>query len=625
MKNNDILRAIEELRSINTNRASKYRRNLRKYHNTPGINIDNLSTNSAIVGYTQNDSSWAETVLPSPNLNIIKSIIDTLTSKIAQSKVRPFFNTMNGSYKDMQVALQAQHYFDLYFEEQNLHNTVAEAFRDACIFDTGIVYVNEAEKTIKKCLPWQVFVRPAELAYNKLTRVYYEQKDFPVTLIPDSIRSKFKNKNCEYCDYGIYYDIFNKVKAHIIAGHVVSIENYYHDRLPFIFLYYSKPEVGTTSASIVDILYTLQNQIDMIMGKISTSSELTPANTVFLPEGSSIKAGQLNNGVGNVVTYKISPNMTGSPVTIATPAFIDVQYQALLQEYIQKAYELVGISQMSAMSVKPQGLDSGVALSTMENIESDRFETQLKQVINSYTDIAKVCIEIFDSNENILPESNRRLTIKWKDIQTAAKTMKIQFSAADALSKDPSTKLQQLQTLAASGVIPASRIAQLMELPDIQSGYSLTNNAVNAVYAVINDCIENNNFALPDYVPFTMLKEEIINVQLSLKAANHEKNEEDIAKLQKLYTVVEDKEMEFAETAAQQEMDAMNAENGTSSNVLTQEANTYNVADSSDGQEAVSPKISLTGKGYNEDLDVATSNDVNGAWNSPYSIANGRK
>ena len=313
----------------------------------------------------------------------------------------------------------------------------------------------------------------------------------------------------------------------------------------------------------------------MIVSKISAAAELTPGNTIFLPEGGSVKATQLNNGVGNVLTYRPTPNMTGSPVTVATPAFIDGQYQMLLNDLIQRAYELVGISQLSAMSQKPTGLDSGIALSTMESIESDRFETQLKQVINAYVDIARVCVELFDGD--ILPNSNRRLSINWNDIRKANDSLKIQFSAADALSKDPSVKLQQLQALAQSGIIPQSRIASLMELPDIQSGFSLANNAVNAVYAVINDCIENNNFELPTYVPFTLLKEEIINVQLSLKAANKKANAEDIEKLQKLYSIVEDKELEFQKSSEEMAMEQANAEQGKNTNILEQEAGTYNI------------------------------------------------
>lgn len=575
MTNNEILKNISELETVNAIRLQKYRRNLRKYLATPGINIDTLTSNSASVGYDYSINSFSDgNTLSPPSINVIKSVVDTLVSKIATSKVRPFINTLNGSYKEQQTALQTQQFFDIFYEEQNVHMTVSKAFEDACIFDTGVVYIDRDNNSIKKCLPWQVYARPAELVYGKLTRIYYKQNDFPTTLLPEDITAKFKKK-VEYTDYGIYYDTFNKVKAHIIAGHVVKTEPWNYDVLPFVFLYYSKPNIGTTSLSVVDILYTIQNEIDMLVAKISAAAELTPGNTIFLPEGGSVKATQLNNGVGNVLTYRPTPNMTGSPVTVATPAFIDGQYQMLLNDLIQRAYELVGISQLSAMSQKPSGLDSGVALSTMESIESDRFETQLKQVINAYVDIARVCVELFDGD--ILPENNRRLSINWNDIRKANNSLKIQFSAADALSKDPSVKLQQLQALAQSGIIPQSRIASLMELPDIQSGFSLANNAVNAVYAVINDCIENNNFDLPTYVPFTLLKEEIINVQLSLKAANKKGNAEDIAKLEKLYSIVEDKELEFQKSAEQVAMEQANAEQGRNTNILEQEAGTYNM------------------------------------------------
>ena len=575
ISNSEILKNIAELETVNAIRLQKYRRNLRKYLATPGLNIDTLTSNSASVGYDYSINTFSDgNTLSPPSINVIKSVIDTLVSKIATSKVRPFINTLNGSYKEMQTALQAQQFFDIFYEAQNVHMTVSKAFEDACIFDTGAIYIDKDTCSIKKCLPWQVYVLPAELVYNKLTRAYYKQNDYPVTLLPEDITKKFKKK-VNYVDYGIYYDTFNKVKATIISGHVVKTEPWDYDVLPFIFLYYNKPNIGTTSLSVVDILYTLQNEVDMLVSKISAAAELTPGNTIFLPEGGSVKATQLNNGVGNVLTYRPTPNMTGSPVTVATPAFIDGQYQMLLNDLIQRAYELVGISQLSAMSQKPNGLDSGIALSTMESIESDRFETQLKQVINAYVDIARVCVELFDGD--ILPNSNRRLSINWNDIRKANDSLKIQFSAADALSKDPSVKLQQLQALAQSGIIPQSRIASLMELPDIQSGFSLANNAVNAVYAVINDCIENNNFELPTYVPFTLLKEEIINVQLSLKAANKKGNAEDIEKLQKLYSIVEDKELEFQKSSEEMAMEQSNNEQGKNTNILEQEAGTYNI------------------------------------------------
>ena len=74
-----------------------------------------------------------------------------------------------------------------------------------------------------------------------------------------------------------------------------------------------------------------------------------------------------------------------------------------------------------------------------------------------------------------------------------------------------------------------------MDLPDLQLGYSIANNAINAVLSVIDDCLENNNFDIPEYVPNDMLCEEIMNTCLSLKAANNFQNNADIDKLLQLY------------------------------------------------------------------------------------------
>ena len=132
---------------------------------------------------------------------------------------------------------------------------------------------------------------------------------------------------------------------------------------------------------------------------------------------------------------------------------------------------MVGISQLSAQSKKPTGLDSGIALQTMENVESERFEEQLNQVIRCYVDIAKTCLRVFPKDETILPDASNRVDIKWRDIVEQEKKMQIQFSAADSLSKDPSTKLQQLQQLAAAGIIPPERIAQMIITPVLTPAY----------------------------------------------------------------------------------------------------------------------------------------------------------
>ena len=538
LKKDKILNNISQLKSFSGSRNWKYRRNFRWYNATKTASLENIK-NPMVLGYINGlEQGEEEDTTPNPQLNIIASCIDTLHAKIAESKVRPFFTTINGTFKDIQTVKQTQHFFDIMFDEQGVNKTVSDAFRDACIFDTGVIYVDEETATVRRALPFQVYVSPSEANYKNITKCYYEQKDFPITCLPEKVLTKFKNKNLDFVDFGIYYDTFNKTKAYTANGSFVLAEEWDKQAIPFIFLHYKNPILGNVSISVVDMLINIQQEINILMAKIKDASQINPANTFFVPDGSSIKAQQLNNRVGNVITYK--PQASGGvPVITSTPAFIDGQYMSLLDSLIQKAYDIVGVSQLSATSRKPTGLNSGIAIATAEDIEADRFETQLNQVIRAYVDIAKTCIKIFDKDAEVLPSSKYRCSIKWNDVLREADNMNIQFSGADNLSKDPSTKLQQLQQLATAGVIPAARISQLMQIPDLEMGYSLANNAIEAVMEVIKNCVENDDFDIPAYVPFELLKEEIINTLLSLTSANKEKNKEDINKLCKLYEKVD--------------------------------------------------------------------------------------
>lgn len=530
---------INKLESNYGTLRSKWRRNLRMYCWSPTIDIDNL-TDAQVVGYYAKGTYGGEDDgTSSITENVIKSCINTLVSKIASQKVRPFINTVNGSFKDMQISKQTQQYFDDLYDEQNINKVVADSFKDSCIFDRGVIYVNADLHMIDRVMPWQVFIDPLEESYKHLTRAVYKRTQFPVTLLP------FKtNTEMDSVTVYTYWNINDgKVVTYIPELDYYKEEKYTQGILPFIFMHYESPIKGTSSSSIVDDLYGIQMEIQDLCNKIRDASQLASPLKYFVPESSTIKTKKLSNRTGEIITYTPSPNMTSSPVTVATDPFMDPQWMTTLEQLKQHAYEICGISQLSATSQKPKGLDSGIALSTMEDIESDRFETQLNEVIRAYVEIAKLCIDIFPEDEDILPPNRLRSSIKWRDIVEAKDSLNIQFSAAESLSKDPSEKLRQLQALYQAGLIPQSRIAQLMELPDLQMGYSISQNSINAVLSVIDDCLENGVMEVPDYIPTQMLKEEIMNTCLSLKANNTDgKNNADISKLLELYKLTIAKE-----------------------------------------------------------------------------------
>ena len=546
-RNDKVINKLLRLERFYGTYKSKCRRNLRLYEYSPTLSIDNMTDDACVGYYQQHTFDINDDTTSSVQENVIRSCIDTLTSKIASQKVRPFINTVNGTFKQLQIAKQAQDFFDSLYDEQNINKIVSDAFRDACVFDRGIIYVDVADKKVYKVFPWQVYVDPREASYNRLTQITWKQEQFPVSLLP----IKVDNEEMETVTYYQYWDL-NKGKHYFWIPELDRYEEEKWDGgcLPFLFLNYASPVKATTSQSVVDLLYGIQMEIDCLLNKVKDASQLCAPMQYFVPEGSNIKASKVTNRVGEVYTYALPPNVTASPITVSTTPFMDPQWMQTIEALKQHAYEMVGISQLSATSQKPQGLDSGVALNTLEDIESDRFETQLNSVIHIYIDLAKLMIQLFPPEEDILPRNRMRSNIKWADIVQARDEICIQFSAANSLSKDPSVKLQQLQALYAAGLIPQSHIAKLMEIPDIDDGYNLATNSIKAVYAVIDDCIEYDNFDVPDYIPNQMLLEEIMNTILSLKAANNPDNKVDIDKLTQLYQIAISKNID-AQTSAE--------------------------------------------------------------------------
>ena len=560
MKEQDIIYHITSLESRYGNYRSKCLRNMRlfTYSSTTTLDI----SESEVVGYFHRGTfSTSDDTTSAIQENVIASCIETLCSKIASQKVRPFFNTVNGTFKEMQIAKQAQIFFDMLYEENNVNEIITDAFRNACVFDKGIVKISDDGITNR--LPWNVFFDPREVTYNQITYVAEKLPKTPGRILELKYGIK-ADRNLDYTVYE-YYDVIEHIKAvYVQELNKVVTHEYKPNIIPYLEIHYTNPIKGDTSQSVVDQLYGIQTQIDELLAVMKDSIAVNPGMTLLVPRSSNIKTNMLSNRTGQIIQYDPIPGQTTSPVTYATNDIISPQFVQLLDKLKNDAYEIVGISQLSATSQKPSGLNSGVALNTMEDIESSRFETQLNSVVRLYVDVAKACLDIFPPDIDILPDDLNRANIKWADIVEARNNMKIQFSAAESLSKDPSEKLKQLVALSQAGVIPQSHIATLMELPDLQSGYNLANNAFNSVYTFIDNVLVSG--ILPDKIPVYLpknkgglLETEIVNTMLSL-SIKPEVNAKEIGLLQQLFAKVQEEQVNSSTNAEMYAVQTLNQE-----------------------------------------------------------------
>ena len=128
------------LSNIIDNDVSKHQYVIARYLNDPTFDL--RSTNE--YNYFNYGFTFAQdNDLHQPaNVNVIKAAVDTLVSKISNQKCRPYFSSVNGTYKTKQVVRQAQQSFDYIFDEEQINHKVSHAFRSACICGSGHIFLN---------------------------------------------------------------------------------------------------------------------------------------------------------------------------------------------------------------------------------------------------------------------------------------------------------------------------------------------------------------------------------------------------------------------------------------------------------------------------------------------------
>lgn len=525
---------INLLSNIIDNDVSKHQFMIARYLNDPSFDL--RSTNE--YSYFNWGFAFAQdNDLHQPaNVNVIKAAIDTLVSKISNQKCRPYFSSVNGTYKTKQVVRQAQQFFDYMFDAENVNHKVAHAFRDACICGTGYVFLNPFTYSLQVVEPWTIGIQHTEAAYGSPTDMLIKFNNYPTSLL-----DKYDGK-ADYVQYCIYISLKEHKAYELINAKEVNSIDYEPDVLPYVSVSYCDPVFGRKTTSIVEELNGIQTQIDMINQKIAAASQLTPANAVYVLEGSSLSSESISNRTGDVYEIKLPPGMNSLPMQQVNPAPFDPMWQSMLDYYVKQAFESIGLSQLSATGKKPAGVESGVALSTLEDVESDRFETQLNAFIKLYTDIAKMYINVLPANTDIIPVAENTSSLKWKDLLKEQGLFKVQYSAATFLSKQPSEKIKQISQMSQAGLIGVEKIAELLDNPDLEDAYSFAQAVHNACNKVIEATMEGEEVDIPKFISYDQLAKDIAQTQNQLYASlTGEKGDKEIHEQIDRLTELEDR------------------------------------------------------------------------------------
>lgn len=459
-----------------------------------------------------------------PTFNLIQSAIDTLVSRISQSRPQPVFLTDNGDYKQRNLAKKLNNFILGEFYQTKTYELGTKALRDSLVEGTGVIHIFETPDRkvgMERVLLTELLVDPNEAMYGEprqLYRMKLVDRDVLLANFP-KLRKKIEIAAKAYPDNSAdssktVSDLVMVVEGwHLRSGknaddgrHTLCCsagslldEPYEKDRFPFSFMHYSERLLGFWSQGIAEQLMGTQMELNSILHTISRAIKLVGVPRVFQEDGSKVVAAHHNNEIGVIVRYRgTMPEYKVAPCNAP-------ELYAERDKLIQYGYQQCGVSALQASSQKPQGLDSGEAIRTYDDISTDRFASLARRYDNFYIDLAYQIIDLAKDiairdgeYQTVYPNKNGTKEIDLPKAAIVKDTFIIQCFTQSSLPKDPAGRLAKVTEMVQSGMISLQEGRRLLDYPDLEQIEKLANAGEERIFQILDEIIETGKYTPPD-------------------------------------------------------------------------------------------------------------------------------
>lgn len=508
----DIFRVLDNLDNDNERRNLDYKNWLNLYTNRvydefkPGRSTYRLSVFDDEIGV---------------KLNVIQSCIDTLSSKIASSRPTPQFLTDNGKWEEKSRAKKLEKFVGGTFYDARIYDEARLVFVDAAIFGTGFMKIYSADGKVKveRVFPGEMVV-DEQSCMTSSPRTMYQCKYVPLDVIQhqfpkyaDQLALAEGERMVEGQD-SYETDLVKVVEAwHIPSGknagdgrHVICIkectllyEEYKRKRHPFVVLRWTRQPFGWFGQGLAEQLSGIQKEIDKLIRRIQDAMHLF-SNAKMLMEKGAVKKENLRNVTGDIIETE-----PGHPMpTIYMPTAVSNEVFNHLWQLYAKAYEISGISQMSASSVKPTDVESGIALRTLVDVETQRFALLVRDWEDLFVEAAGHVVEVAKEENGGKPVKTKWVakgfveTVEWKDVSMDDDDYVMKVYPSNLLPQTPFGKLSTIQDLIKIGLISEPKEAMgLLDYPDLQRHQSLESADIDDVDMIIGSILDSGKYVEP--------------------------------------------------------------------------------------------------------------------------------
>lgn len=435
------------------------------------------------------------------SLNVTQNAIDSLVSKVCKNDTRPMFTTVEGNHELREKMENADKYVDgLFFNNGYYTDTHPGAVLDCSIYGLGVAknHIVDGEAVCERVFCHEMILDDRECMYGKprrpAQRKYYdkqvlfdlEKRDDDKEWTKDlerAIDAGGAENDPDYADFDrdelsdqiLVYEGYvlptarsKGARIKCIRGKTLSLSPYTEKDSPFNFLRPMVQMSGLYGIGCAEKIRGIQIEINRIVRDIQMAMHLVAKPHWMVEASSNVNATSLNNDIATIIKYS-----GAVPPQVYTPKAMDEQTFTLLQFYYKTAYEIIGVSQLSAQSQKPAGIDSAVGMRTYLNVETERF-SQFVKASEAFTaanakKTAKNVGTLKSPPKVVTPPRGKQSIdiVTWDPIDLDS--LAVQVYPASKMPDTPAGRREYALELAQYGVAKPTEIFEMLEWGDTEA------------------------------------------------------------------------------------------------------------------------------------------------------------
>jgi hypothetical protein len=497
-----------------------------------------------------------------PTFNLIQACTDTLVSRLSQVRPQPKFLTDNADYKQRHLAQRLNSFMLGEFYQTHAYEKATKVLRDCIVMGTGCLKVYEGEDNkvnVDRVMITDLYVDDNDSVNGdpqQLIQIKLMDRDKLLAKSPKNVEGVIENTPNSYPDnspdtgrtvadqvmvvegWKLPSGPDKDAPGYIPGRHVIATVNgtildepWDKPKFPFVFLNYSDPFLGFFGQGLATQLFGTQMTLNRILYTIARAITLTGVPRVFVDQHSKVTKAHLNNEIGCIVTY------TGNKPSYEVAPCNAPELYAERDKLIQYGFQQCGVSAMQATAQKPQGLNSGAAIRSYDDISTDRFAELSKKYDQVFVDLAYL---IADTAKDIAQREGKYQTVYpnkdgTKEVDLPAmKFLKdpfvIQVFTESSLPRDPAGRIAAVTEQVQSGMLSLKEGRRLMRVPqDLEQNEQLDNASEERVFQVLDKIVEEGKYTMPDMFMDLDLANTLVVQYINLYlAANLEEDKADM-------------------------------------------------------------------------------------------------